>query len=229
MINQVVQFLAAYEIWIYAVLGVIALGAASRLFKAINYWHNATFGIEKEIGKRKFSSALATLGVLFFFAMSEFVFVTFSGSVLPDTQMIATPTLDVLATATPTLAPTSALLAESEADVTPTPELENCIPGEIEITYPANGDQISGVVQILGTANSPNFGFLKYEYTNAGGEVWTTVAGKQSPVIEGEIGLWNTTQLISGDYQLRVVVLDNQNAVYGACIVTVRVVVDSEE
>jgi len=43
-------------------------------------------------------------------------------------------------------------------------------------------------------------------------------------VIEDSIGLWNTSQVIPGDYLLRLVVLDNDNNEYPACIVSVRVI-----
>ncbi len=220
MVSEVVQFLTAYEIWIYAILGLVALGFLSRLFKAIGYWRDATFGIEKEIAKRRFINAGMTLVVLFVFALSEFFFVSFSASSLPNMQVIPTPTMDVLATATATLPP----VENSTTQVSPTPQPDTCIPGQVNWISPEAGDQISDVVPLIGEVNIPNFGFYKYEYAAVGSEFWTTIAGGNKIDENNEIGSWNTTQLLAGDYLLRLVVLDNQNVEFGSCVVGVRVI-----
>lgn len=223
MVSDVVQFLSAYEVWIYAVLGVIAIGAVTRLFRALNYWRGATFGIEKEIARRRFISSITTLIVIFVFAMSEFLFVSFSASSLPSIQTLATPTVNVLAVPTETLVPLNAANETVVLEATPTVSLESCIPGEVSWTFPEPGSELSGLVVLSGSANIPNFGFYKYEYAVPGSEIWTTIAGDREPKIENELGRWNTTQIIGGDYLLRLVVLDNENNEYGSCIVPVRI------
>lgn len=223
MVSEVVQFLTTYEIWIYAILGLAALGFLSRLFKAISYWRDATFGIEKDIAKRRFINAGMALIVLFVFAISEFFFVSFSASVLPSMQAIPSPTIDVLATATPTLPPVENSAQTEVVQNSPTPQPDTCIPGLVNWISPAAGDQISDVVPLFGEVSIPNFGFFKYEYAAVGSEIWTTIAGGNEIKEDNSIGSWNTTQLLAGDYLLRLVVLDNQNAEFGSCIVTVRV------
>ena len=37
------------------------------------------------------------------------------------------------------------------------------VPGQIEISMPKLGEEVSGIVPIVGTANIPNFGFYKFE------------------------------------------------------------------
>jgi hypothetical protein len=224
MVSEVVQFLTAYEIWIYAILGLVALGFLSRLFKAIAYWRDATFGIEKEIAKRRFINAGMTLVVLFVFAISEFFFVSFSASSLPNMQVILTPTIDVLATATPTLPPEENSALSELPQPSPTPQPDTCIPGQVNWISPEVGDQISDVVPLVGEVNIPNFGFYKYEYAAVGSDLWTTIAGGNKINEDNEIGSWNTTQLLAGDYLLRLVVLDNQNNEFGSCVVGVRVI-----
>ncbi len=224
MVSEVIQFLITYEIWIYAVLGVVALGFLSRLFRSIIYWRDATFGIEKEIAKRRFLNASMTLIVLFVFAISEFFFVSFSASTLPSMQIIQTPTVDVLAIATATLPPVEKPDLAETAQPSPMPRVDTCIPGQVNWIEPKAGDQISDVVSLLGEVNIPNFGFYKYEYAAVGSDIWTTIAGGNEIKEENDLGSWNTTQLLAGDYQLRLVVLDNQNVEFGSCIVTVRVI-----
>ncbi len=101
---------------------------------------------------------------------------------------------------------------------------EGCIPGQIEWTFPKPGGEISATVELKGTVNVPNLGFYKYEYAEPGKDVWNTIAAGNQAKIDGQIGFWNTSQLLPGDYQLRLVVADNQNKLFPACVIPVRVV-----
>jgi FtsP/CotA-like multicopper oxidase with cupredoxin domain len=95
--------------------------------------------------------------------------------------------------------------------------------GQIEWLSPTAGDTISATVELKGTVNVPNLGFYKYEFSLPGADSWTTIAAGNSPLVNGTIGYWNTAQLPAGDYLLRLVVVDNQNGFFPACIVSVRV------
>jgi hypothetical protein len=77
---------------------------------------------------------------------------------------------------------------------------------------------------LKGTVNVPNLGFYKYQYSKQGEDLWTTIAGGDQPKVEGEIGFWYIDQLANGDYLLRLVVTDNQNNLFPACVIPVRVV-----
>ncbi len=222
--TEILDFLIEFEIWFYLILGLISLIFFSRLFKAIGIWREAAFGLERDIAQRKFRSSLSILLLLFILFVGEFFFVTYSSSLLPDQTSLATPTIDILASPSPTEA--SVALSENVEAITPTPtqEQEGCIPGQIEWIYPEPASEISGVVRLMGTVNVDNFGFYKYEYTEPGNQFWKTIAGNNQRVVEDQIGLWNTSQIVPGDYLLRLVVLDNDNNEYPACIVSVRVI-----
>jgi len=222
--TEILDFLIEFEIWFYLILGLISLIFFSRLFKAIGIWREAAFGLERDIAQRKFRSSLSILLLLFILFVGEFFFVTYSSSLLPDQTSLATPTIDILASPSPTEA--SDALSENVEAITPTPtqEQEGCIPGQIEWIYPEPASEISGVVRLMGTVNVDNFGFYKYEYTEPGNQFWKTIAGNNQRVVEDQIGLWNTSQIVPGDYLLRLVVLDNDNNEYPACIVSVRVI-----
>jgi hypothetical protein len=92
------------------------------------------------------------------------------------------------------------------------------------LTSPQAGDEIKGTIELIGTVNIPNFGFYKYEVARMGSDTWATISANRDPVIDGLIGRWNTTALTPGDYQLRLVVTDNQGKMLPACVVPVRVV-----
>lgn len=222
--TEILDFLIEFEIWFYVILGLISLIFFSRLFNAIGNWREAAFGLEREIAQRKFRSALSILLLIFILFVGEFFFVTYSSSLLPDQTILATPTIDILASPSPTN-PIVANVENNESfSATPTEIEEGCIPGQIEWIFPEPASEIEDVVQLLGTVNVENFGFYKYEYTEPGNTFWKTIAGDNNLVIEDQIGLWNTSQVVPGDYLLRLIVLDNDNNEYPACIVSVRVI-----
>ena len=221
--TEILDFLVEFEIWFYIILGLISLIFFSRLFKSINQWREAAFGLEREIAQRNFRASLSILMLIFMLILAEFFFVTYTSSVVPDMSQLPTPTLDMLASPQATTAPLVAVTEVIDPQQTATSEVDGCIPGEIEWIVPEPASEIESVVRLVGTVDIPNFGFYKYEYTEVGNPIWKTIAGGNQVKVEEELGLWNTTQLIPGDYLLRLVVLDNDNKEYPPCVVAVRV------
>lgn len=222
--SEILDFLIEFEIWFYIILGFISLIFFSRLFKAIGNWREAAFGLEREIAQRNFRSSISILILIVVMFIAEFFFVTYSSSILPDQTNLATPTIDVLASPSPTIEAMVELATSEAVSATPTPEQDGCIPGQIEITFPEPATEVEDVVRLMGTVNIDNFGFYKYEYTEPGNPIWKTIAGNSEEKIDEQLGLWNTSQLVPGDYLLRLVVLDNDNNEYPACVISVRVV-----
>jgi hypothetical protein len=135
----------------------------------------------------------------------------------------------LLATPTITLSPGTEQAGQPQA-TTPTNLAEmapavssDCIPGQIEIVIPQNGEEIRGVVPVVGTADIPNFGFYKFEIKRPEESVWLTIQAGNVPVIGGKLGDWDTSRLSPGDYQLALVVVDNQAVASEPCIVQVRI------
>lgn len=221
---EILDFLIEFEIWFYIVLGLISLIFFSRLFKALGNWREAAFGLERDIAQRKFRSSISILILILVMFLAEFFFVTYSSSLLPDQTMLATPTIDVLASPSPTLQETIETSIQEEIAITSTPEQNGCIPGRIEILSPEPATEVQDVVRLIGTVDIENFGFFKYEYTEPGNPIWRTIAGNNEEKVDEQLGLWNTSQLVPGDYLLRLVVLDNENNEYPACVIPVRVV-----
>ena len=75
------------------------------------------------------------------------------------------------------------------------------------IDSPANGDQASGVLSILGRASSPEFESYELEYHGDDGN-WVVLMDSPTPVEGGVLGVWDTTLLPSGLYTLRLTVFD---------------------
>lgn len=78
---------------------------------------------------------------------------------------------------------------------------------ESGITSPGKGEAVRGEVSIQGTATDPQF--WKYELNfspdPSRDDLWTAVSGSPSTtaVVEGELGIWDTTAFPDGTYALR--------------------------
>lgn len=71
------------------------------------------------------------------------------------------------------------------------------------ISYPPETEVLRGVVEILGTANDPNF--WKYELAALpfGTSNEIPITGAETPVINGVLGQWDTRTVPDGPYSLR--------------------------
>ena len=89
-------------------------------------------------------------------------------------------------------------------------------PGYADITNPAAGEAIFGLVTIEGSADHPSFVSyeLSFAYQPNPEDTWFPIMQSiQTPVSEGRLGLWDTTGITDGTYQLRLRVwLKNGNA-----------------
>lgn len=225
IIDELLPFLSRYEAWIYIVLAAVAVFQLRWLVQSWHEWRNSVFGLEREIAQKRFAAPLTILVLMGMLVLGEFLIVSFVTPAYPQINRVATPTLDLSAQATATLqaGPTvtpSPLSAQSTLDA---PSTEGCKPGLIEWLVPKVDESISATVELKGVVNVPNLGFYKYEYSQSGSDKWTTIAAGNTPLVSGTIGFWNTNQLPAGDYLLRLVVADNQNQLFPACVIRVRV------
>lgn len=209
-------------IFVLLILG--ALFGIRGVTQARKEMHAAAYGLEREIAQHHARQAASTLVLVGFLAFAEFVLVVFLVPNLPALSQISTPTMN------PLLTPISTLplqFMETLGAVTPayTPTLQatGCIPGQIDITSPTPGAQIQGNVTLKGTANIPNFGFYKYEFAPIGSNTWATILADRKPIQDGDLGAWDTSAIPTGDYQLRLVVTDNQGNELPACVIPVRI------
>jgi hypothetical protein len=219
------KFLASYEALIYILLGIGALFAFRWLWRSWREAQTAVYTMEREFSSRRLGQAAAISTLIIVLFCSEFLIATFIIPSLPSEVFLTTPTLDLISTPTGTLSPE---MMTQFANQPPQQALAasetGCTPNQIMLTSPAAGDEIKGTVDLIGTVNIPNFGFYKYEVAQMGSDTWATISADRITVNNGKIGSWDTTALTPGDYQLRLVVTDNQGKVLPACIVPVRIV-----
>jgi hypothetical protein len=220
----ILHFFTSYSIVIYLILIVGLMFTFRSVLKARQEMRASLYGLERETAYRHTSQAVAALSLIIFLGIGEFSLTVFLAPNLPAISTISTPTLNPLGTPVFTILPD---LLGTIGVFTPvsssTPQTTGCIPGQIMITSPKPGDVIKGQVRLLGTANIPNFGFYKYEFSTVGSDIWSTIQANRDVKQDAELGFWDTSEVTPGDYYLSLVVLDNQGNMLPACIVPVRV------
>jgi len=222
--EDIYRFLATYEGLIYILLSLGGLFAFRWLWKAWREWRDSVFGLEREFAMRRLSQALMVSLLILLLFFGELFLASFIVPALPSTDLTETPTQDVIDQTEGAMFsdPAVALnVISSVADSFPTGN--GCVPGEIIVTSPETGQEVSGTISLVGTVNVDNFGFYKYAVSSQGSDIWATISAGRQLVDEGEIGLWDTTTLTPGDYELRLEVTDNQGQAYPPCNISVRV------
>ena len=89
-------------------------------------------------------------------------------------------------------------------------------PGYADITHPQQGEAIFGLVTIEGSAAHPSFVYyeLSFAFQPNPSDTWFPIMQPiQTPVTDGRLGIWDTTGITDGNYQLRLMVwLENGNS-----------------
>lgn len=224
--DGLLRFLRMYEIGVYLVLGTGGCIYLRKFFLAWKELRDATFGLERESAQIKLNHAASGLVVVLFLIMAEFALVSFVAPGVPGASPLLTSTLDLLATPTITLVAQGTAIAGENLSAS-TPEANavtaGCTPGQVEITEPLDGSEITGIVEIKGTAFITDFGFYKLEMKTIDQSEWLTILAGNEIKQDASLGSWNTSLLTPGEYNLSLVVVDNQGQSLPGCIIKVRV------
>ncbi len=228
---ELFHFLVDYQIWIYAILGVLALIYLVRLIGAWRERYATIFGLEREDAQRRLNAALAVFILLILLIGAEFVLITF---VIPEWPLVM-----LTATATPSDEGTDLITRPgSGLTILSTPEgaAENsaarsissgCIPGQLEWLDPVSGDVIDGSYTLRATVNVQDMAWYSWAFASVNDQdSWQTLSAGSLPVIEGDLGLWATSQVANGDYVLRLTVNDLSNQTLPSCDIYIRVLND---
>jgi hypothetical protein len=224
--EEALRFFRAYEIWIYLFLGLWGLYFIRKFILAWNELREAIFGLERENAQGRLNRASGLLVLLLMIAVTEFILVTFIAPAFPEANPLSTPTIALLENATLTLPAVisgTSVVESTSGAVTLLAQPSGCVPGQIEIISPQNGQDVSGVVEVVGTANLANFGFYKFEIKRPDETVWLTIQAGNSAITAGKLGDWDTSRLTPGEYQLGLVVVDNQAQASDPCVILVTV------
>jgi len=222
--GEILRFFKDNEVFIYLVLGLLAIWQIRKFSLAWSELRSAAFGLERENAQNQLNWAATMLIFIFILGVAEFGVVSFVIPTVPGAAPLLTPTIDLLATPTTTLE--AGDLAAANAG-TPNPAVEpdtgGCIPGSVNISSPESGETIKDIVEIYGSADIPNFGFYKFEMAALSDSNWLTIQAGEIITQDGRLGFWDTTRLSPGDYALRLVITDNQGQSAEPCVIQVRV------
>lgn len=212
-------FFLKYALIFYIIFFVVLFFLSRNLIRSIKEKKHAIFDLEREVTNRQVRLSIAGMSTSFLFLLGLIFLQVFIGPSLPAGLKIPTPTLNILIT------PTTILSMDGNIQllVTDVGMGSGCIPGQVIINSPSPNEMISGEVIIIGTADIQNFGFYKYEFTQSDTKNWATILAGRNVVRNDELGRWDTSQLLTGDYLLQLVVTDNQGNSLPACIIPVRI------
>jgi hypothetical protein len=128
----------------------------------------------------------------------------------PANRVLATPTL------TPT--PVGTIVPNSPAAV-------GCDTPGATLQIPANGMRVFEPITIIGTADTPNFAYYRFEIKGPQTlDTFAMLAEYTQPVPElGELGQFVPAFYTPGLYQFRVTVFDNTNTLGPSCMVNIHV------
>ena len=230
------HFLVDYQLWIYAILGVLALIYLARLISAWRERYATIFGLEREDAQRRLNSALAVFILLLLLIGAEFVLITFVIPEWPLVMLTSTPVLpteeEVMMITRPPDNNGLVIISTPEGAVSNAPVSaisSGCIPGQLEWLDPVSGDVIDGSYILKATVNMQDMAFYNWAFSPVEDQQnWQTLSAGNLPVIEGQLGLWATSQVPNGDYALRLTVYDLSNQELPSCDVYIRVLNDED-
>lgn len=228
--EYVIRFLADFEVPIYLILGIVAVIYLRRIVISLEEKRTAIFGLERAAAQRKVTAAASILILVGLLTTLEFVVATFLAGELSREATYATPTIEVLTT------PTTTLPGPAPTDATPTPtrypqaQIEGiesqCENDILEIKSPEHDGEVMGVVEIVGSVNTPSLGSYRYDFSTMGEPKWQTIAAGSGVRIDENLGNWYTSDLAPGPYMLRLVALDNDGNETSTCVIVVNVKAD---
>jgi hypothetical protein len=222
--GSVYRSLANYEALIYIVLAIWGLFVFRSMYRTWLEWRNSVFSLEREFALRRLGRITAVALLILGLVFAEFFIATFVAPSLPASDILTTPTLDLLAAPPGTLSTADATQAALLLGSPAAPSgMSGCVPDQIMITSPQPGATVNGSIEIIGTANVPNFGFYKYEIAPIGTQDWATLSADRNPKQNVSLGTWNTASLTNGEYFLRLVITDNEGVSLEPCVIAVRV------
>jgi len=235
-----VKLIADYAVWLYLLLGLVALLFLRAYLVARRERDNSIFALERESASGRMAQAIIALLVTFIIIGGVFYTSQTLVEEIPLPEVTPTPTSlivlppsptppPLLPTPTPTDTPRPRPTLPPLETVAPTtPEAvvgvpANCLNPGVRISEPGTGATVSGVIQIIGSASIPDFWYYKFEFQGNGFGDWTFIQRFDTSINGGILGAWDTRSVPSGDYQFRLVVVDKTGNYPEPCTVLLSV------
>jgi hypothetical protein len=223
--EETFAFVTQYQAWIYLLFALAGLLYIRSGLRSLLDLRRAMFGLEREHAIGRLRRAAAMLGLVLAGALATFIVATFVSPAMPDSGVpTAVPTISLLNTPGPTFAAAGTSAVPATPIVAGDLDSSGCLNPQATLTRPADGETLSGVVEIRGTANIPNFGFYRYEYRGlTAGSAWRAIGAGDETKIDERLGEWDTTLVLPGDYAFRLVVADTAGNAPLPCVIRVSV------
>ncbi|MEZ4767322.1 MAG: hypothetical protein R2844_02730 [Caldilineales bacterium] len=243
-----VQILSRYAPYIYALCALGALYLLRVAIHARRERRQAAFSLERETATNRTHSAFRwALLLVVIMGATYFVSTYLTTAVEPiiaeadptptPVFLIDTPTPTPEATPTvtetPTITPTPRPRATPAPIVTeapPTPTVPaapvvvaaSCPDPRAVILEPGANQQVTGPIQVIGTAQTNDFQYYKIEFKPSGASGdFSFYLRRENPVNNGPLGTWDPSGLPPGAYQIRLVTVDVTGN-FGQCTVGVN-------
>jgi hypothetical protein len=229
--EELLLFIEERQTWIYLLLVLAGVLYLRSIFYSYREIRRAIFNLERERATSKMVRSGAMLALVAAGLVATFVIATFaSPALLSSTIQTALPTVSFLTTPLSDVNDTQDYSATvSSLDQMPM-DSSGCLNPDATITSPVDGESVSGVVQIFGVANIQYFAFYKIEYrSEVPDSVWQAVSAGTEPVCEvgcaetDVLGTWDSSLVIPGWYEFRLVVTDTEGNAPLPCAIRLRV------
>jgi hypothetical protein len=222
--EEIFAFVTQFQAWIYALFGLAALLYIRSGLRSYADLRRAMFGLEREQATGRLRRSAAMLGLVIAGSLATFMVATFVSPAMPGSGVpTPVPTISLLNTPGTTFAPEGTPAAATPI-VSGDLDGSGCLNPAATLTNPVDGAALSGVVEIRGTADIPNFGFYRYEYRGlTAGSAWRAIGAGDDPVADGTLGEWDTSLVLPGDYAFRLVVADTAGNAPLPCVIRVSV------
>lgn len=232
-----------FEVLFYIAF-VAGAALCSRAFlRAHRRLAGTVFGLEREAIQAQRSVALSMLAVLAFVATALYVFVhvvapalvpggdrarptpAFAGTLASSPGPVLQPILPTLAAEQLTAVALGTLLPTLPPTEAPVPVGVGCSNPQAALTEPGFGAAVAGPVEVMGTADIPDFAFYKLEINGPATEGnWQTLSAGSAPVSDGVLGTWDASLYTAGSYNFRLVVYDAGGNSPSPCVIPITIV-----
>jgi hypothetical protein len=233
----IVKLIADNAFWLYLFLVLVAFLFLRAYVVARRERENAIFTLERESATGRMMQATTGLVIAFVIIGGVFYVSQVLVAETPLPEVTPTPTVLVVLPPSPTpppLLPTPTMTPTSTPRPQPTPvaPVETSTPEPtqpavsppacpnpgVRLSEPGDGAVVSGVIQLVGSANIPNFEYYKFEFRGNGFGDWTFIQRFNTPISGGILGAWDTRSVASGEYQFRLVVVDQTGNYPTPCV-----------
>nr|MBC7244637.1 hypothetical protein [Chloroflexota bacterium] len=225
ILAKVLFLIQAYSLWIYGAGFLAVLLSLRELRQAQKDKAETIFTLEKELATIRENRARTSLvlAIALLAMVTVVIFVVIPSQPMPLAQEPTPTSLLVIELPTSTPAPPTPTMTRIPTRPRPTPlpptptatatqrpQPPPCPQPGVQITSPTMNQVISGRVTILGTAQIDRFQFYKIEYGMGENPTqWHSIGEvNRTPVVNGVLGIWDTTGFPNGTFVLRLTVVD---------------------